>query len=175
MSVIYAECHLCWVSLMLSVTYVDCHIWALYAECHLCWVALLLSVTYALCHLCLVSLMPSVTNKPLMLNVVMLFPWLLLNIWLNKWWFKRTFRETIREDVDTAFVDDLVVVKVSEGPGRSQLASTRFLAEPAMIFFQDVFELFVKLWTNGRESALKRALDGSTYPGEKLAPSSLCR
>ncbi len=27
---IYAGCHLCWVSLMLSVTYAECH----YAECH---------------------------------------------------------------------------------------------------------------------------------------------
>ncbi len=49
----YGECHLCWVSLMLSVTY---------AECHLCWVLLMLSVTYAECHLCWVSLMLSVTD-----------------------------------------------------------------------------------------------------------------
>ncbi len=26
---------------------------------------------------------------------------------------------------------------------------------------------------NGRESAINRGLDGSTYPGEKLVPSSL--
>jgi hypothetical protein len=60
--------------------------------------------------------------------------------------------------VDAGFVGDLEVVKVSEGAGRSKLASTRFLAEPAMIFFQDVFQLFVKLWAN------ERALYGSTYP-----------
>jgi hypothetical protein len=49
--VTYAECHLCWLSLMLSVTY---------AECHLRWVSLMLSVTYAECHLFWVSLMLSV-------------------------------------------------------------------------------------------------------------------
>jgi hypothetical protein len=35
LSVIYAECHLCWVSFMLSVIYAECH----YAECR-----------YAECH-----------------------------------------------------------------------------------------------------------------------------
>ena len=50
LSVTYAEYHLCWVSL--SVTY---------AECHLCWVSLMQ-----------VSLMLSVTYKPLMLSVIML-------------------------------------------------------------------------------------------------------
>ncbi len=30
----YAERHLCWLSLMLTVTYVDCHTKAPYAECH---------------------------------------------------------------------------------------------------------------------------------------------
>ncbi len=52
LSVTYAECHLCWVSLMLSVTY---------AESHLCWESLLLSVTYAVCDLCWVSHMVNVT------------------------------------------------------------------------------------------------------------------
>ncbi len=28
---------------------------------------------------------------------------------------------------------------------------------------------------NGRESAVNRSLDGSTYPGEKLVPSSHCK
>jgi hypothetical protein len=28
---------------------------------------------------------------------------------------------------------------------------------------------------NGRESAITRALDGSTYPAQKLVPSSLCK
>jgi hypothetical protein len=59
----YAECYLCWVSVMLSVTYAVCHLrWGslmlsvTYAECHLCWVSLMLSVTYAECHLYWVSL-----------------------------------------------------------------------------------------------------------------------
>ncbi len=43
-----AECHLCWVSFMLSV---------IYAECHLCWVSFMLSVVYSECHLCCVSFM----------------------------------------------------------------------------------------------------------------------
>ncbi len=52
----YAECHLCWLSLMLSV---------IYADCHLCWVSFMLTVTYAECHLCWLSLMLCVTYKPL--------------------------------------------------------------------------------------------------------------
>ncbi len=48
LSVIYAECHLCWVSFMLSV---------IYAECHLCCVSFMLSVIYAECYLCWVSFM----------------------------------------------------------------------------------------------------------------------
>ncbi len=62
LSVIFAECHLCWVSFMLSVIYAGCHLcWVsfmlsfLYAECHLCWVSFMLSVIYAECHLCWVS------------------------------------------------------------------------------------------------------------------------
>ncbi len=62
MSVVYAECHLCWVrhktvcrlcwvSFMLSVTYAECNVQALYAECHLCWVSFMLSVTYAECDI----------------------------------------------------------------------------------------------------------------------------
>ncbi len=34
LSVIYAECHLCWVPFMLSVTYAQYHNFALYTECH---------------------------------------------------------------------------------------------------------------------------------------------
>ncbi len=30
-------------------------------------------------------------------------------------------------------------------------------------------------WTNGRESAVNRALDGSIYPGYNLMPSSLSK
>jgi hypothetical protein len=28
---------------------------------------------------------------------------------------------------------------------------------------------------NGRESAINRSIDDSTYPGKKLVPSSLCK
>ncbi len=73
LSVIYAECHLCWVSSMLSVIYAKCHLcWVssmqsvIYAKCHLCWVSPMLSVIYAEYHLCWVSSMLSVV----MLNVV---------------------------------------------------------------------------------------------------------
>jgi hypothetical protein len=93
LSVAYAECRLCWVSLMLSVAYVECHLCCVslmqtvtYAECRLCWLWLMLSVTYAECHwlslmlsvayadchLCWVSLMLSLTCKPHLLSVVML-------------------------------------------------------------------------------------------------------
>ncbi len=64
LSVIYAECHLCWVSFMLSVIYAECHLcWVSFmlsficAECHLCWVSFVLSVIHAECHLCWVSFM----------------------------------------------------------------------------------------------------------------------
>ncbi len=67
LSVIYAECHLCWASSMLSIIYAECHLcWVssmlsiIYAECHLCWVSFMLSVIYAECHLCWVSSMLSV-------------------------------------------------------------------------------------------------------------------
>jgi hypothetical protein len=30
-------------------------------------------------------------------------------------------------------------------------------------------------WSNGRGSPVNRALDGSTYPGKKLRPSSFCK
>jgi hypothetical protein len=59
LSVIYAECHLCWVTFMLSV---------IYSECHLLWVSFILSVIYSECHLFRVSFILSV----LMLSVVML-------------------------------------------------------------------------------------------------------
>ncbi len=39
LSVIYVECHICWVLFMFSVFYV---------ECHLCWVSFMLSVIYVL-------------------------------------------------------------------------------------------------------------------------------
>ncbi len=62
LSVIYAECHLYWVSFMLSINYAECHLcWvsfmlsAIYAECHLCWVSFMLSVIYAESHLCTVK------------------------------------------------------------------------------------------------------------------------
>jgi hypothetical protein len=32
----------------------------------------------------------------------------------------------------------------------------------------------VSMYDNGRGSAVNIALDGSTYPGQKLVPSSLC-
>ncbi len=67
LSVIYAECHLCWVSFMVSVIYGECHLCrvsfmlsVIYAECHLCWVSFMLSVIYSECHLCWVSFMLSV-------------------------------------------------------------------------------------------------------------------
>jgi hypothetical protein len=41
LSVLYAECPLCWVSFMLSV---------LYAECPICWVSFMLIVLYAEFH-----------------------------------------------------------------------------------------------------------------------------
>jgi hypothetical protein len=62
LSVIYAECHLCWVSFTLSDIYVEWHLcWVtfmlsvIYAECHLCWVSFMLSVMYAECHVRWVS------------------------------------------------------------------------------------------------------------------------
>jgi hypothetical protein len=39
LSVAYVQCHLCSVSLMLSVIYAECYVQALYDECH-----------YAVCH-----------------------------------------------------------------------------------------------------------------------------
>ncbi len=63
LNVIYAECHLCWVSFMLNV---------IYAECHLCWMPFMLNAIYTEWHLCWMSFMLSVTNKPFMLIVVML-------------------------------------------------------------------------------------------------------
>jgi hypothetical protein len=70
----YAECHLCWVSLMLCVTY---------AECHLCWVSLMPSVTYAVCHLCCVSLKLSVTYAEWHLCWVLHISRL---CWVPLWW-----------------------------------------------------------------------------------------
>jgi hypothetical protein len=73
LSVTYAECHLWWVSLMLSVTYDECHLcWVslmlsvTYAECYIYWVVhmlsvVILNVSYAECLLCWMSLMLSVT------------------------------------------------------------------------------------------------------------------
>jgi hypothetical protein len=60
-----AECHLCWMSFMLSV---------IYAECYLCWVSFMLSVIYAACHLCYcwASFILSFQNKPFMLSAIML-------------------------------------------------------------------------------------------------------
>jgi len=43
----------------------------IYAECHLCWVSFMLSVIYAECHLCYASFMLSVTYQPFMLSVIM--------------------------------------------------------------------------------------------------------
>jgi hypothetical protein len=34
---------------------------------------------------------------------------------------------------------------------------------------------FNSISSNGRESAINRAIDGSTYPGKKVVPSSLCK
>jgi hypothetical protein len=42
----------------------------IYAECRLCWVSFMLSVIYA--ELCWVLFMLSVTNKSIMLSVIML-------------------------------------------------------------------------------------------------------
>jgi hypothetical protein len=74
LTVIYAECHLCWVSFMLSV---------IYAECHLCWVSFMLGVIYAECRLCWVPLcwmslswmswgpfVPSVTTKKRFITLI---------------------------------------------------------------------------------------------------------
>jgi len=77
LSVIYAECHLCWVLSMLGV---------IYAECHLSWVSFMLSVIYAECRLCWVSFMLVslfwVLWRPLMsliyvifLMILMFLPW----------------------------------------------------------------------------------------------------
>ncbi len=44
-----------------------------------------------------------------------------------------------------------------------------------MILHPLVFPGWNKWSFNGRESAINRALDGSTYPGWKLVPSSLCQ
>ncbi len=63
LSVIYVECHLCWVSFMLSV---------IYAECHLSLVSFRLSVIYAECYLCWVSFMLSVGEKLIMQCVLKL-------------------------------------------------------------------------------------------------------
>ncbi len=41
LGIIYAGCHLCWVSFMLGV---------IYAGCHLCWVSFMLGVIYAWCQ-----------------------------------------------------------------------------------------------------------------------------
>ncbi len=63
-----AEYHICWVSLMLSITYAEywlCWVSLMlsiaYAEYRLCWVSLMLSIAYAEYHLCWVSLMLSIT------------------------------------------------------------------------------------------------------------------
>ncbi len=67
LSVIYAECYLCWVLFMLSVIYAECYLcWVLfmlsviYAECYWCWVLLILSVIDAECYLCWVLFMLSI-------------------------------------------------------------------------------------------------------------------
>ncbi len=64
LSVIHAECHLCWVllcwvSFVLDVIHAECRLyWVpcmlsfIYAEWHLCWVSLTLSVIYTKCHCC---------------------------------------------------------------------------------------------------------------------------
>jgi hypothetical protein len=88
LSVIYAECHLCWMSFMLNVIYAECHLcWmsfmlnvvmlsviyaeCRYADCHLCWLSfmlnvVMLSVIYNECRLCCVA------NKLFMLNVIVM-------------------------------------------------------------------------------------------------------
>ncbi len=67
LTVTYADCHLCWPPLLMTVTYADCHLCWLsllltvtYADCHLCWLSLMLTVTYADFHLCWLSLMLTV-------------------------------------------------------------------------------------------------------------------
>ncbi len=91
LSVIYAECHLCWVSFMLSVIYAESHLcWVsfmlslIYAECHLCWVSFMLSVIYAECHLCQVSFMLSVIYAECHLCQVSFMPIVIyiVDLWL---------------------------------------------------------------------------------------------
>jgi hypothetical protein len=60
--VIHAECHWCWVSLMLRVTHAEGHscwgslmLTVTHADCHSCWLSLMLTVAHAECHLCWVS------------------------------------------------------------------------------------------------------------------------
>jgi hypothetical protein len=73
LSVTYAECHLCCVSLMLCVTYAECS----YAECSYAERYLQI-VTNAVGHLML-----SVTHQPFMLSVVMLSVVMLSVVMLN--------------------------------------------------------------------------------------------
>ncbi len=59
LSAVYAECYLCWVSLVLSITCAECYLcWVLLCLVS-CWVSLMLSPTNAECHLCWVSLISS--------------------------------------------------------------------------------------------------------------------
>jgi hypothetical protein len=39
----------------------------------------------------------------------------------------------------------------------------------------EIWDLLNSLKKNGRESAINRAIDGSTYPTQKLVPSPLCK
>ncbi len=42
------------------------------------------------------------------------------------------------------------------------------------VYYSKKFDKFT-LSFNERESMINRVLDGSTYPGQKLAPPSLCK
>jgi hypothetical protein len=95
LSVIYAECHLCWVPFMLGVIYV---------ECLLCWVSFMLSVIYSkchfsMCHLCCGSFMLSVFMlnniipssfvmlSVFVLNIILLSFVIIKSLWwVSLWW-----------------------------------------------------------------------------------------
>jgi len=106
LSVIYAECHLWWVSFMLSVIILNVIMLSvifvqsvIYAECHLCLVSFMLSVImlnviHSECHSCWVSLwwvslcwvsfmLSVITLNVIMLSVIILNVIMLSVIMLN--------------------------------------------------------------------------------------------
>jgi len=95
LSVIYAECHLCWVScwvsFMLSVIYAEWHLCCvIYAECHLCWVSFMLSVIIVYCLRwvpCLLKVFYSECHLCWMLPMLKaIYAWCLLYVECHLWW-----------------------------------------------------------------------------------------